>query len=362
MWILPGIVGILLLLAGCAFKSSALGPTYEVVLDDLSEPRGLWLRADGTLCVAEAGGLAAGQEVGQRPATLQANTGALTCLNSEGQREQIARNLPYVLYTGDGVSVGPTDVAEIDGLLYLLTGEGYGRLSRRLLRVGKGEPRQTVANFEHIPGHDVSEDYFNPTAAASNPYAMVPDPANQRFLVTDGATGRVLAAGLDGRIRVYSVAKGHEVLTGIAWGPDGLLYVASFSQLPHRAGAGAILSVQPDGTAAVVLSNLTMPIDLAFDKLGHLYVLEFADGAGSSGPYRNTKGRLLRFVRQGYGWAAGQVLVEALPYPTAMLFGPDDSLYLSIHGAFSPSGSGAVLRFDKLACWTQAQLPLHYSP
>ena len=46
----------------------------------------------------------------------------------------------------------------------------------------------------------------------------------------------------------------------------------------------------------------------------------------------------------------------------SMLFGPDDSLYLSIHGAFSPPGSGAVLRFDKLTHWTQEQLPIQYSP
>jgi DNA-binding beta-propeller fold protein YncE len=217
-----------------------------------------------------------------------------------------------------------------------------------------------VANFEHIPGQDTSQEYFNPAVATANPYAMVPDPANRRFLVTDGASGRVLAAGLDGRIRVYSPVEGHEVLTGITWGPDGRLYVASFSQLPHRAGAGTILSIRPDGTAAVVVGNLTTPIDLAFDRAGHLYVLEFADGDSLDEPYRNTVGRLLRFVRQGDGWGAGQVLVEALPYPTAMLLGPDGSLYLSIHGAFSPPGSGEVLRFDNLAYWTQAQSPLQY--
>ena len=105
-----------------------------------------------------------------------------------------------------------------------------------------------------------------------------------------------------------------------------------------------------------------MPIDLAFDQTGRLYVLEFTDGDTSDEPYRDPVGRLLRFVRQGDGWGAGQNLVEGLPYPAAMLFGPDDSLYLSIHGAFSPPGSGVVLRFHDLAQWTQACSPLPYGP
>lgn len=46
--------GVLLLLQGCASTEVE----YHVVLDSLNEPRGLWLRSDGTLCVAEAGRVA----------------------------------------------------------------------------------------------------------------------------------------------------------------------------------------------------------------------------------------------------------------------------------------------------------------
>jgi hypothetical protein len=144
--ILPWVTSLLLLLAGCTLTQLA-EPTYEVTLDGLDEPKGLWLGNEDTLCVAEAGGLAPGQELGSKPTTAQADTGALTCVNNVGHREQIVAHLPYVLYSASGVSVGPADVAEMEGSLYLLTGEGYGDLSRNLLRIEPGESPRIVADF-----------------------------------------------------------------------------------------------------------------------------------------------------------------------------------------------------------------------
>jgi hypothetical protein len=141
-----------------------------------------------------------------------------------------------------------------------------------------------------------------------------------------------------------------------------LLHVASFSQLPHEAGQGAILRIRPDGTAEVVLANLTTPIDLAFDRSGRLYVLEFVYARPTGDPYRAKTGRLLRFVPEGDRWTSGHVLVEGLPYPTALLFGPAHSLYISINGAFCPPHRGAVLRFDNLVPQRRGQTPLQFRP
>jgi hypothetical protein len=113
-------LGLVSLLAGCTI-ASPVSPTYHIVLDKLDGPRGLWLRADGTLCVAEGGRLAEGQEAGNQPATVVAESGAVTCIDPAGHRERIAEHLPYVLYSGSGVSVGTTDLAELNGNLYGLT-------------------------------------------------------------------------------------------------------------------------------------------------------------------------------------------------------------------------------------------------
>ena len=217
-----------------------------------------------------------------------------------------------------------------------------------------------MADFLAFAIENAQPDFFDELNTISNPFAMIPDPANSRFLVTDGATGHVLAAGLDGDIQVFSDVIGHEVLTGIARGPDGLVYVTSFSQLPHPTGGGAVLRLYPDGSFAVAVDDLTTPIDLAFDTAGRLYVIEFIDGSDTGSPYRGRTGRLLRLEPEGAGWTEGRVLVEGMPFPTALLIDGDDRIYISVHGAFSAPNAGLVLRFDDLAQRTSSGSPLKF--
>lgn len=352
-WVLATLV----VVAACGSGDSG----YEVVLDGLNEPRGLWVLADGTLCVAEAGRLAEGQEVREGPTANLAETGSVSCVDTDGARERVIEQLPYVLYNVTGVTTGPADVVEIDGELYLLTGEGQGDLSRKLLRISDpATPPDVMADLLAFATETAQPDYLDEVNIISNPFAMIPDPPNERFLVTDGATGHVLAVQLDGDVEVLSDVPGHEVLTGIARGPDALVYVTSFSELPHAEGDGAVLRIYPDGSSDVAAENLTTPIDLAFDTLGRLYVLEFLEASETGDPYRGTTGRLIRLEPEGDGWVAGRVLVEGLPFPTALLIGDDDRIYISVHGAFSSPGSGGVVRFDDLTQRTPDGLPIRF--
>lgn len=331
---------------------------YTPVIDGLNDPRGLWLQQDGTLCVAEAGRLAEGQEVAEGPTANRADTGSVTCVDAGGRRQRIIDRLPFVLYNVTGVTTGPADLAEMDGDLYLLTGESEGMLARKLLRLtGSGNAPEVVADFLAF-AEAAEPDFFDEITVFSNPYSMIPDPEQRRFLVTDGATGQVLAAGLDGRIQVFSEVEGHEVLTGIVRGPDGAPYVTSFSQLPHATGDGALLRLHPDGTFDVAVDGLTTPIDVAFDSQGRLYVLEFIDGIETDDPYQGKTGRLLRFAPASDGWRDAQVLVERLPFPTALLIDAEDRIYVSIRGAFSAPETGLVVRFDRLADRAARQPPL----
>ncbi len=346
----------LLLLGACGASQSG----YQVVMDGLNHPRGLLLRADGTLCVAEAGRLAVGQEPKEGPTTNLAATGAVTCVDSAGRRTAVVEGLPFVFYNVTGVTTGPADLVEMEGDLFLLTGEGHVDPARSILKISAPPvPPEVVADFLAFATETAVLGFFDEIDILSNPYAMVSDPQDRRFLVTDGATGQIMAAGLDGRIQIFSQVKGHEVLTGITWGPDGL-YVASFSQLPHAEGRGAILRLDPDGSFDVVIDDVTTPIDLAFDTKGRLYVLEFVSAAESGFPYPARTGRLLRFDRRGDGWSNGLVLVEGLPFPTALLIDDQDRGFVSVHGAFSSPESGIVIRFDDLVGESASGFPLEY--
>ena len=169
----------------------------------------------------------------------------------------------------------------------------------------------------------------------------------------------MLAAGIDGNIEVFSTVDGHEVLTGIAFGPGAVHYVTSFSQLPHETGDGAVLRLATDGDFAVVADGLTTPIDLAFDSAGRMYVLEFIDGTTTDHPYIGKVGRLLRLERDGDRWIAPVVLVERLPFPTALLI-HQNSVYISVNGAFSGPGTGLVLRFDDLLSQPSNDPPIRF--
>jgi len=322
---------------------------YRVVLEGLNEPRGMWILADGTLCVAEAGSLTDGQEIREGPTANRSNTGSVSCVDPSGDQRRVAEELPYVFYNVTGVTTGPADVAEMNGELFLLTGEGEGDFARSLLRVAEsGSSPEQVADFLSFAEETAEPDMFDETTIFSNPFSMLPDPENSRILVTDGATGHVLAVGLDGEIHVFSEVDGHDVLTGITGGPDGSPYVTSFSTLPHTKGQGSVLRLRDDGSFDVAADDLTTPIDLAFDSMGRLYVLEFIGDQESIDPYRGKTGRLLRLNPIGDRWTDMHVLVDHIPFPTALLIDSSDRAYISVHGAFSAPGSGFISRFDDL--------------
>jgi hypothetical protein len=280
-------------------------------------------------------------------------------MDAEGEAERVVEQLPYVFYNVTGVTTGPADVAEMKGELYLLTGEGEGDLARTLLRITDSSAApDIVSDFLAYATRTAPADFFDETDIFSNPFAMTPDQGRERFLVTDGATGHVLAAGLDGEITLFAELPGHEVLTGIDRGPDGLVYVASFSQLPHATGTGSVLRLFADGAFEVVVDGLTTPIDLAFDSSGRMYVLEFIGDGESSDPYRGKTGRLLRLESQADGWGVRTVLIEKLPFPTALLIDDQDKVYISVRGAFSPPGTGLVVRFDDLAARQSTEPPV----
>ncbi len=335
----PYYVSILLLVLVIAlalrFRHS-LQTDVETFAVGLNQPRGMAFDDTGNLYVAEAGAVDPQTDTSSSPSTNHSSRVLRIAPNR--QVTIIMDGLPFTHYAEAG-DIGSTDVHVRAGTVYVLTGEGWDdQLSRAVLRVVSGRPPERIANllgfaFATTP----AAEQMASGAVPSNPYAMVAAPDGHTLFVTDGASGSVLSVTLDGTVRLFATLPNKPPLTGLAFGPDGRLYFAMFSTLPIAPSGGAIWAADPAAQIALAVPGLTMPIDVAFDTVGTLYVLEFGDGRQ---PYTGGSGRLVRVTEDG----TRIVVLDRLNYPTAMTFSAAGDLYISVGGAFSGPGQGEILK------------------
>ena len=101
-------------------------------------------------------------------------------------------------------------------------------------------------------------------------------------------------------------------------------------------GAANIYRVERGSAPEIYASGLTNVTDLAFDRHGNLYVVEFAaNGLGSGDP----TGALIKIRPDG---SRETVLSEGLVNPYGVAIGRGGDIYLSNHG--QSAGIGEVLR------------------
>jgi sugar lactone lactonase YvrE len=322
--------------------SCAARPVAEQYVVGLNQPRGMAFDAGGNLLVAEAGAPDSAAAAGTPIVTN--HSGRVLRIDAGRRVTVVVDHLPFTHYAEQGADIGAADVTLIDGVLYVLTGEGYDPLSRSVLRMapdGAVQPVASVLNF--ATANALEAQMLGANAAVANPYAMVAAPDGSALYLADGASGRVLRAGLDGSIHVFAELPESPPLTGLAFGPDGRLYFADFSKLPHTPGSGAVWAADTSGKLTRAAGDLTMPIDVGFDAAGTMYVLEFSTRARADPAYAASDGRLLRIEPGG----ARTVVLDRLNYPTAMAFSRAGDLFIALNGAFGGIGQGSIL---KVAC------------
>jgi len=331
----PGVL--VLLVVSCGGD----GAEVETVIDDLSQPRGIAV-GGSTICVAEAGALEPDGPTRERPGQLEADTGRVLCVADDGEPDVLLDELPFVYYPDAAVTSGVADVLLDGDRSYALVGESYGPLARQVLSFD-AEGRRTVADLLAFAETSRAGD----GATLSNPYSFVLQPDRSGFFVSDAATGTVLDVGLDGTVATFAPVPGHAVLTGMAWGPDGDLHVASFGQLPHPLGSGAVVAIDDAGTSRVVVDEVTMAIDVAFDEAGGMFILEYAnppDEPTGVDAYRDGTGRLL-YLPSVPSDDSPTVLLDDLNRPTALAVNGDDVLISLASGVQAP-GAGSLARYS----------------
>jgi hypothetical protein len=323
--------------------------TVSTFATGLNNPRGLAIGPGGNLYVAEGGVGGTDSTIGicdQIPPPLGPYKGSATGarivkVGDHGKVTTVAEDLPSSI-TGLGEVSGVGDVAFIGHSLYgVLAGagctHGVASVPNAVIKVHSDKSWEVFANLsEYQMSHPVANPpadfepdgtWYSLIAVGDDLYAVEP---NHGELVKISPQGAVT------RIADFSATVGHVVPTAIVW-HQGNFYVGNLSVFPIT-GNSSVYKVTLSGEISEVATGFSTILGIDFDKAGAMYVLE--NTTGNPFPTPST-GDVVRIDPQG----ARRAIVTGLNLPTAMMFGPDNKLYISNVG-FGPEaiGGGEILK------------------
>ena len=313
-----------LLILACKSERFVQACRAEVttVIGGLTEPRSVTLSPSGMLHVAESGTAESG--------------GRISRIEPGGVLVPVVTGLPFFLHGTEGHS--GTGMAFRGSELYGVQGTGPLPLGGSIFRVAADGEAMPIAEIVKLLRGGSGRPPF-----PSNPFGVTYHGERDRFYVTDSAANAVISVTPAGEMSMVFEWDVQSVPTGISMGPDGDLYVALFSPFPHHAATGQIVRLTPEGLMETSVPGLTMPIGVAFDPSGAMYVLQFSNGFDLTGPggYAPASGRLLRVRELGF-----EVLLEGLQFPTGLAIGSEGEIYVTLGGGLAAPGAGSVLRLN----------------
>lgn len=340
-------------------KPASSGPSVTTYATGLTNPRGLAFGPDGNLYVAEAG-----VGGGQTPADIDPScpvyvniyspytagySGRVTRVLADGTTETVADDLPSVT-DATGVSFGPTDVAFVDGTLYVLI--EVGGCSHALpedlpaiLRVNSDGSTDNVANLnawlENNPPYFIKD--TNPATTDLEPGGVFHSmfAAGRYLYVVETNRGMLLRVdprkGVIERLHDMSIDSAeHNPIVVTRRGSD--FYVGTFGE---DGGPAELAQFGMDFSGySLPFQALNPIVGLAWHG-NRLYGVEIFP---YDNPWTTDTANLVTFdPRTG---ERREVLTGFGSLPNGLVKGPDGALYTSNQGiSFSGTGGdGSVLR------------------
>ena len=327
--------------------------TVSSFASGLNNPRGLTFGPDGNLYVAEGGIGGANSTNGQcdqvippvGPYTGSDDGARIVRVDRNGQVVSVADNLPssQTAPTQGSLVSGVGDVAFLGNTLYGLLGgagcsHGVASTPNGIVKVHHDKTWELIADLSAFqkanPVKNPEPDDFEPDGTW---YSMIGLNGSLFALEPNhGELDRIDTKGNISRVVDISASQGHIVPTAMVF-HNGDFYVGNLNTFPIS-GNSSIYKITPAGDITVVATGFNAILGIEFDKAGGMYVLE--NTTGNPFPTPGT-GDVIRIDHTG----ARRAIVTGLNLPTAMVFGPDNKLYISNWGFGPPAiGGGEILK------------------
>jgi 4-amino-4-deoxy-L-arabinose transferase-like glycosyltransferase len=302
----------------------------EQFVTDLINPRGLAFRSDGSLFVALAGaGGPNSVDVGREKPQTYGRTGQIVRIEADGSKFLMAKDLPSIV-TAVNEECGPTAIAFIDDKTYFLSAAGGWDIGDPDYHSGvyelrsDGSTRRVWDMTEYVLAHPARARREDPRADVPAGMAYGMTALGGKLYVTDANQEQLFEIDPNsGEARqVMEYPKSNRAMMGIAPGPDNALYVAEWA-------SNKVTRIGTDGSISDGATKLRTPSGVTFGEDGSMYVVEFT-------------GRVLR--AEPVGQDQKDILVEGLRAATAIAYGPDGNLYVSVYGQGAAEGQGEIVR------------------
>lgn len=309
-----------ILLIACQTKTAA-PPTTHVLAQGLLNPIGMAQLPDGPLLVAEMG-TGAGD-----------NSAGVTLITTEGSIGRLISGIPSTRDSGDLAGAPLVAIAPDGRTLYI----GHFNATHLWTMPLDGnldlpEVALTTAVLDTAMFPQIIDQLINPFDIAFDETGSP--------LVTDASMNGVARPNAEGKThfihlfpRLPDPTDGKRTIdavpTGIARLGEEFL-VTLTGGCPFPVGGGQLVAVKQTGQTRPLLTGLNMPIDVAVDENGRIWLLEFAQfrqggDCFAGGDYIEGSGRLSYLANNGQR----QPVITGLNTPGAFLIAADGTIFIT---------------------------------